>query len=233
MSAVWEHPAVAAGITGQMRLLNSRLERGERLIGWKLGLGTKAAMSNLGISAPLVGFLCSGAIVPSGATVALQGWTKPALEPELAIHMGRDLTGDADPEEVRVAIGGIGPAIELADLDVPMDDLEAVVAGDIFHRRVILGDADRQRSGDVSDVRIRVRNHSEEVGATDDATALTGSLVDLVAHVARWLEAIGTTLRQGQIIIAGSVIPLIDIKPGDEIAYDCDPLGRLEVRLSE
>src|SRR5438067_3521539 len=44
------------------------------------------------------------------------------------------------------AIAALGPAIELADLNPPPDDVEVVLAGNIFHRRVILGRSEEHTS---------------------------------------------------------------------------------------
>lgn len=233
MAAVWDDPAIAAGIATQRRALRERLDAGEEVVGWKIGFNSQPAMERLGIAAPLVGFFTSGNMLASGTSLSLDGWTQAAVEPELAIHLARDLGVGSDRDETAAAIGAIGPAIELADLDTPVEDLEAVVGGDIFQRHVILGDADPARAGgDVDGIRVRVLNHGQEIGATDDPTAFTGELLGLVSHVADWLAAAGDRLRAGQVVIAGSVIPIVWAQPGDRIEYVCEPLGTLEVEFA-
>ncbi len=127
--AVWDDPAVTAGIRAQGRLLQERLDAGGTLAGWKIGFGSPVAMERLGIEAPLVGFVVS--VLDSGSTVSLDGWTKPAFEPEIAIHLGRDLDSGATRAEAAAAISALGPAIELADLDGPLDDVEGIVGANI------------------------------------------------------------------------------------------------------
>src|SRR5207247_3113489 len=68
-------------------------------------------------------------------------------EPEIAVHMGKDLPGGTDRAATISAIAALGPAIELADLNPPPDDVEVTLAGNIFHRYVILGPPDRARAG--------------------------------------------------------------------------------------
>jgi 2-keto-4-pentenoate hydratase len=233
MTEVWEHPTVQRGIQSQLERLREHLDAGGRIVGWKVGLGSPTAMEQARISAPLVGFLASQAVIASGDTVSLQGWTRPAVEPELAIHVGRDLGPGADPLKAAAAIAGVGPAIELADVDRPLEDVEGIVAGNVFQRRVIFGDADRHRAGgDVSGITVEVLKNGAEVGSTHDPTALTGDLVTLTAHVASWLAAAGLRLEEGQVIIAGSVIPIVPVQAGDGVEYRCAPLGRLAVAFS-
>ena len=229
MTAVWDDPGLAGAMREQHEGLEERLRAGHRLLGWKLGLGASATMRQVGISAPLVGYLTSATVLESGAEVAVGGWTKPVVEPEVAITMATDLGPGADEAQVRAAVGDLAPAIELADVDTPLDRLDAVIRDDIFHRHVILGEP---RRAEVSELRIRVHNRGAEVGATDDPEGATGRLVALVAHVADWLHQVGRRLEAGQVVIAGSVIPMLAVRPGDVIDYSCEPLGRLSVSIT-
>jgi len=229
--AVWDEAAVAAGMRAQGRLLQERLDAGATLAGWKIGFVSPAAMERLGIEAPLVGFVVS--VLDAGSTVSLEGWTKPAFEPEIAIHLGRDLGPGATRDEAAAAISAIGPAIELADLDLPLDDVEGIVGGNVFQRHVVVGPADsNRRGGDLSGIDVHVLRNGTEVGATADPEAVTGSLVDLTVHTADWLAAAGYQLRAGQVIMAGAVIPVLWPEPGDRIEYQCRPMGTLELTFA-
>ncbi len=80
------------------------------------------------------------ALLLSGSTVSLKGYTKPVAEPEICVRMARDLRSGASPDEALAAVKEIFPAIELAELDpVPTpDNLDAVLEGDIYQRHVML-----------------------------------------------------------------------------------------------
>src|SRR6185369_8612900 len=140
-------PRIAEGMRAQMALRQKLLDGGARQIGWKVGLGAPAMQVKCGLTAPIVGFLLDRAELASGATVSLAGWQKPVAEAEIAAYMGRDLPAGASREEVRRAIAAIGPAIELADVDCAMDEVETVLSGNIFQRHVILGPRDAMRGG--------------------------------------------------------------------------------------
>ena len=137
----------------------------------------------------------------------------------------------AGREAVAAAIAGLGPAIELADVDPPPGaDPEPVLAGNIFHRRVILGPVDRGRSS-AEGVHGTTRRNGEPVAETGEAEALTGELVAILGHAAATLEACGEALRAGDVVIAGAVVPPLGVGPGDELEADLGVLGTLRVRL--
>jgi len=230
----WDDPRIARGMEKQLATRRARIAAGEKPIGWKVGLGAPPAMERLKIKGPLVGFMMEKSIVANAATVSLAGWTKPVAEPEVAVHMGKDLPAGADRAAAIAAIGGIGPAIELADLDPPPDDVEVALAGNIFHRHVILGASDTARAGAKLD---GISGHVFRRGALaakqDNVEQLIGEMIGIVMHVAGTLAAHGEKLRAGDVIITGSIIPPPFVEPDEtEFAYALEPIGGLSVRFT-
>jgi 2-keto-4-pentenoate hydratase len=222
---------IARGMATQFELRSQRLGAGESPIGWKAGFGAPAVLEKLKLDACLVGFMHDRNRLDSGATASLAGWSKPALEPEIAIHLGKDVAAGADAATARAAIAAIGPAIELVDLNAPLDDVEAILSGNIFHRHVIVGPGDSGRAGgSTSGLKARVVRNGEEVVTTADVEALTGPLVAIVRRVADTVAAMGESLKAGQVIIAGSVVPPIFLSSDDkEVSYTLDPIGDVSV----
>jgi len=233
MNSNSEDPRIARGMQMQLSRRREHLARGEQSLGWKVGFGAPAAMEKLGINAPLIGFLTDRALVASGATLSLANWKKPLAEPEIAVHMGSDLPAGADSDAVKRAIKGIGPAIELADLDRPPDDVEQILAGNIYQRHVILGPCDSSRAGCVLDgLTGRILRNGTEIARTSDPQANTGNLIGIVRHVADVLAACGEQLRAGQIIITGSIVPPLWVEAGEAVDFQLDPLGGVSVRFA-
>jgi 2-keto-4-pentenoate hydratase len=226
-------PRIVRGMAEQFRRRGALTASGGRPLGWKVGFGAPAALTQLGIRAPLVGFLMAEGRIRSGEGVSVAGWTKPVVEPEIAIHMGRDLPGGSGSGEAKAAIAGLGAALELANVDGPTDDVQQILAGNIFHRGVILGEIDRTRSGARLDgLAGRLFRRGIEVAAVDDLERNTGRLLDIVAHVANALAACGERLKADQVIIAGSVTPPIFVDGEDtEIRFDLGPSGSVSVNL--
>jgi 2-keto-4-pentenoate hydratase len=228
-----DDPRIRRGMAVQLGRRSERLSAGERPLGWKVGFGSPAAMQKLAIKAPLIGFLTNEALVATGATVSLAGWSKPAAEPEIAVHMGRDLPAGADRDTVKVAIAGLGPAIELADVDRPPEDVEHILAGNIYQRGIVVGPCDASRAGGVVEgLHGHIARNGSAFAQTSDPQALTGDLIEIVRHVADTLAAFGQTLRAGQIIITGSIVPPLWVEAGEEVVFKLDPVGSVSVRFA-
>jgi 2-keto-4-pentenoate hydratase len=226
MTALHEDPRVRRGMERQLELRRRLLDDGARPIGWKLGLGTAAAMEKHGTTAPLVGFLSDRGLREPGAEIDIGGWDRPTAEPELAVHVARDVPADAHRDAVAAAIGGYGVAIEVVDLGG--GEVEDILAGDLFHRHVVLGSA---ASGVAhGDLRGEVRR-GEETQRVADPLALVGDPVVALAHLASHLAAFGETVRAGEVLITGSIVAPLALTPGDRLQYRLEPLGELGLRF--
>ena len=230
----WDDPRIARGMQQQLAQRRARIAAGEKPIGWKVGLGAKAAMERLRITMPVVGYMMEKSLVPDGSTVSVGGWAQPVAEPEIAVYMASDLPGGATRDAAMKAIGSLGPAIELADLPGPPSDVEAVLAGNIFHRAVILGPRDPSRAGVKLDgLAGLVFRRGAQIARQEDLQANIGNIVDIVAHVAGTLAANGERLRAGDVIITGSIVPPPMIEPDEtEFGYRLDPMPGLSVKFS-
>jgi 2-keto-4-pentenoate hydratase len=144
--------------------------------------------------------------------------------------MGKDLDGTINRETTRAAIAAIGPAFELADVRFPPDDVELVLADNIYNRHVILGRADASRAGGVLDgLEARIYRNGNEVARTTDIQALTGDVVDIVSHVANLLSALGQRLQAGEFIIAGTIVPHVWVESKEDVSYTLEPIDTIRV----
>jgi len=198
----------------QLELRRERLAAGDAPLGWKVGFGTPEAFEKLGTSAPLVGFLLRSALVPSGSAYSIAGFGRPALEPEVAVRVGEGGVPAA-----------LGPAFEIADVE-PTSDVERILAGDIFQRGVVLGPMAERVSLEAASALVSV--NGEEVSVADPE-ALPGAIPDLVAHVSGLLPKFGERLRPGDLVITGSIVPPLQIDPGDRVEYELDGFGSVSV----
>lgn len=227
-------PRIRTGMQRQFALLEERKRGGARRIGWKVGFGAPAAKEKLKIEHALVGFLLDGAVLTDGAGVSLAGWTKPVAEPEIAIEIGRDVTAGASEQDVAQAVAAVGPAIELADIDGPMDDVESILASDIFQRHVLFGPRSAIALPDgLSSLAGAVMRNGQPVDVPADLESNTGRLLDTVREVAATLAAFGETLRAGDVVIAGSVTPPLMIGADDRtLSWDLHPIGKVAVNFT-
>ncbi|MDX6438013.1 MAG: hypothetical protein QOF45_596 [Gaiellaceae bacterium] len=225
MTSLDASPLVLKGMEEQLALRRRLLAEGAIAIGWKLGLGSPDAMETFGTTAPLVGFLTDRSVLEQRATCSIGDWVNPAAEAEIAVHLAHDVQPDASPAAAAAAISGLGAAIELVDVDVPMEDVAPILAGDLFHRHVMLGPARPHNE----EIHAQIFVNGEDREAIADPLAVVGDPIASVCHVARFLARFGERLRAGEVIITGSIVPLMFVTPGDRIEYHLTPLGALTV----
>lgn len=232
MNDMFNDPRIIRGMEKQLKLRQDRLNSGEKSIGWKVGFGAPASLEHLQLEAPLVGFLTDKTVLQSNADVSLASYVKPAIEPEIAVYMSSDLSEATDRVATRKAIASLGPAIELADVCFPPEKVEAILAGNIYNRHVILGQTDPKRAGGILDgLTSRVTRNGHVMPIPTDLQTLTGNIVDITTHVAGLLSFFGEMLRAGDVIITGSIIPPLWGDHGDEIIYQLEPIDTISIKL--
>lgn len=219
------------GLERQLARRRELIADGHRSIGWKAGFGAPAWLEKFGLSGPLVGFLSDATLVDDGATVDITHWARPVAEPELAAHLGSDLPPGSGEDAVRSAIVAIGPAIELADIDPPPEDVEQILAGNIFHRALVLGPPDESRAGaDLDGLEAKIRLQGQEHARTRQLEDLTGGVIEVVSHLSALLADHDEMMKAGEVVICGSVVPPLDLEPETIVEFELHPLPSITVR---
>jgi 2-keto-4-pentenoate hydratase len=226
-------PRIAAGMVRQLARRDAAVQDGATPRGWKVAFSTPAAQQGAGVDQPLVGWLADTSERPSGATIDVSGWAKPTVEAELAIHLGADVAPGGTLEDATAAIAGVSAAIEVVDLDRPTSEVEDVAAAGLFHRFYVLGTPDPARAGgDTTGIAITGALDGETYNTQPDSTAIIGALPTVTRFVADELGHHGERLRAGEVILAGSALPLQPITPGQTLTVDAGPLGTLTLTFT-
>jgi 2-keto-4-pentenoate hydratase len=209
---------VPDGVDAGMRALLARREDelagGALSVGWKIGINASALQAHFGLSGPVVGYLTDATVHEPGVPIDIASWTHPALEVEVAIRIGSD-----------GAVAALAPALELVDLNLGFDEIEPILAGNVFHRGVIFGP--ELVEPEVRDLQVEVRRAGERVASGQ----LTEQPAVTVGVVRSFLDAHGATLMPGERIIAGSLIAPMAVAPGDDITVSFGSLGLLGVNF--
>jgi 2-keto-4-pentenoate hydratase len=191
------------------------LAQGAEPIGWKVGFNVQALLDRLGLDRPLAGFLTTGALLEGGAEVSLDG---PLLvESEVAVELGDDAR----------SIAALLPALELTDPPDLEQDVETILAGNVFHRAVAFGP--RVGAPAPGAARILVNGSLEHSVPAERAGA---PLTDMVDAVAGRLADAGEQLRPGDRIITGVLAPPHAARPGDTVRLELAALGDIELRFA-
>ena len=211
-------PAVLGGLEAQAARLRARLDAGERRAGWKIALNDPRVQRALGIAAPVIGYLTSASVVPSGGVHSLAGATRPAIEPEVAVHGGEG--GE---------VAALGAALEVIDVDMPFEDLGAILEANVFHRAAVLGPPVPGVTG-LEGLTARLRSAGGEEVVIDVAAAALDP-AQVVRLVNGYLEAVGERLLPGDVIIAGSLVTAVPLDGDGRVVLEIDSLGEVTLEL--
>jgi 2-keto-4-pentenoate hydratase len=189
------------------------LAQGAEPVGWKIGFNISAAQQKLGLDAPLAGFLTTDGLLDDGAEVSLDDGDV-VVESEVAVELGDDAR----------TIVALLAALEVTDPPDLEQDVETILAGNIFHRAVAFGP--RVAAVAPGAGRILVNGELEHEMAPGETGA---HLEEMVGVIARRLAAAGEELAPGQRIITGILAPPHVARRGDRVRLELDAVGAVEL----
>jgi 2-keto-4-pentenoate hydratase len=214
---------VPLALQAQLRVRRAQLDSGAVRVGWKVGLHVAEVEEAMG-SEPVFGYLTSATRLEPSSTFHTRGVRALRAESEVAVELDRDVRSTNDPETVRAAVAGLATALELVDVDPPVDSFEEVVADKVYHRAFVLGPTRKVVPGTRLESTCRVNGEIRASGTTSEDFA-----VKLLA-TARQLEAVDEGLRAGDRIIAGSLTH-VPVRAGDAVEISIEPLGLLASQI--
>lgn len=211
-----------------------RLKRGEKIVGFKMGLTSKAKREQMSLHSPIYGVLTDHMEVRDGA-FSLTGKIHPKIEPEIAFFVERELKAPLTREEALAACGWITCALEILDsryLGFKYFSLPDVIADNASSSHFILGKTRlRPDQVDVSDL--------EMVMEEDGQAAQSGSSKEISEHplnslvqLVELLGARGLILPAGSIVLAGAATAAIPLKAGSKVSLKVATLGDVSVSIS-
>jgi 2-keto-4-pentenoate hydratase len=228
----WEDSRIVEGLSRQLAAREEALQADARHVGWKVGFGAPNSLELMQITAPLLGYLTDTTTFDDGADFDTEGWTRGVVEFEVAVWMGSDLGAGSSDTEAAAAVAAVGPAIEVADVDLPVgpDGISDIMAGDIFHRGVIFGTRDESRAGlDIAGLTAHITLDDKPFATVTELEAITGAYPWIVSTVASTLASAGERLRAGDVIITGSVIPPVSVNDADRFTFELSPYDPITI----
>ncbi len=214
-------------------ILNRRLAAGERLVGKKIGATSRAVQDMLKVDQPDFGFLTDRMQCYEGNPIPIsRELIQPKAEGEIAFVLKHDLAGPGVTNaDVLAATAGVKVCFEIVDSRVRdwkikiQDTIADNASCGLFiasNTIVDIHQIDLVTCG-------MVLWKNGELVATGAGAAALGSPVNCVTWLANALGRHGVSLKAGDIILSGSLVPLIPIAPGDEMELAVGGLGRLKV----
>jgi 2-keto-4-pentenoate hydratase len=207
-------PDEAYALQGEVARL--REERGELVIGYKIGCTSQVIRDQLGMREAIFGRLFDTECWPSGTRLNRSRFANLAIEGELAIRLAEDLpsTPLSDEEYIR-AVGSVFPVIELHQHALPENGnrAAALIACGGMHAGFVTGVPETTGAGRCRAVKaLEVHIDDHLVGRTEEPWTMGGP-----ASTLRWLTqrlaGVGLQLRGGQVVLTGSPLPLFPVNP--------------------
>lgn len=198
--------------------LARRRRDGERVVGKKIGVTSKAVQDMLGVHQPDFGFLTDWMHVSGDIDVDAKGLIAPRAEAEIAFLLKDGLAGPGvTAADVVEATASIIPCFEIVDSRITDWKIGIVdtVADNASCGVFVLGEQRIDPRGlDLPDLHVAVAKNGEPL-SEGYGQAVQGNPAQAVAWLANTLGAYGVTLDAGDIILSGSLVPLAPAARGD------------------
>ena len=219
----------------QLRTIARRTEAGERLVGKKIGITSRAVMQMLKVDQPDFGHLLSGMAFGDGEALQPKRFCQPRGEGEIAFILKRDLSGPGlTNADVLGATDCVTPAFEIVDSRVTdwKIKIQDTVADNGSAAAFVLGDnAVDPRKVDLVTVGMVLEKNGEVIGTGAGAASL-GNPVNAVTWLANKLGGFGISLKAGEVILSGSLSIMFPIQPGDSLRMRLGGIGSVSCRFA-
>lgn len=220
----------------------AQLKRGEgqRIVGHKIGLTSRAMQISSQINEPDFGTLFDEMVYESGQTISAERFIRPRVEVELAFLLNRPLEGPhVSINDVFNATDRVTPALEIIDARIEQLDRDTgeprkvfdTISDNAANAGIVTGGTPVRP--DEVDLRwvsalLHLNGVVEESGV---AAAVLGHPASGVAWLARRLHGFGERLEAGEIVLAGSFTRPVPLTAGNVVQADYGPLGTVSFQL--
>jgi 2-oxopent-4-enoate/cis-2-oxohex-4-enoate hydratase len=218
----------------QERLIARRMGAGEKVVGKKIGVTSKAVMNMLGVGQPDFGWLLDGMIYNEGESIPIDTLIQPKAEGEIAFILKKDLIGPGvSNADVLAATEGVMACFEIVDSRIEnwKIKIQDTVADNASCGVFVLGD----RLIDPRDVDLStcgmVLEKNGEIVCTGAGAATLASPVNAVAWLANTLGRLGIPLKAGEVILSGSLAILVPVVKGDNLRVTIGGIGSCSVKF--
>ena len=230
------HPdiTIADAYAVQQRMMARRLAAGERVIGKKIGVTSKAVMNMLGVYQPDFGWLTDGMVYNEGEAIPADTLIQPKAEGEIAFMLKKTLKGPGiTAADVLAATEGVMACFEIVDSRIQdwKIKIQDTVADNASCGVFVLGD----RLVDPRDVDLAtcgmVLEKNGEIVATGAGAAALNHPANAVAWLANTLGEHGIALEAGEVVLSGSLGIMVPVAAGDNLRVTIGGIGGCSVRF--
>ncbi|MGO2097188.1 MAG: 2-keto-4-pentenoate hydratase [Candidatus Microbacterium stercoravium] len=218
----------------QHALIERKVAGGERIIGVKLGLTSRAKQQRMGISSPLTAVVTDAMHLDPGVPIPYDRLIHPRVEPEIVFVLGSDLTGPGvTPETALRAVASVHAGLEVIDSryrDFKFS-LADVIADNASSSYFAVGGTAVGVAGlDLANEACVLRVNGQVVDSATGA-AVQGHPAAALSLAANALGARGISIPAGSIVLTGGLTDAVPIAPGDSVTVEFTTLGSVTVSV--
>jgi 2-keto-4-pentenoate hydratase len=247
---------IDAAYAVQASWVADQIAAGARVVGRKIGLTNPVVQAQFGVDRPDFGVLFESMACAPGSPIDGARTLQPKIEAEIAFVLAEDLTGAMiGPAEVAAATAYVVAALEIVDSRIAGWDIGIVdtIADNGSSGLFVLGDR-RQELGrlDLAECAMTLRRVASggaggaggsdgsrrvasagadgsggEVVSTGTGASILGDPLAAVAWLAAAVRDHGRPLRAGEVVLSGSLGPMVPVAPGDAFHAEISGIGQV------
>ena len=213
----------------------ARIDAGGRVVGKKVGLTSKAVQTQLGVDQPDFGVLFDDMEILNGDDASTSRLIQPKVEAEVAFVVGRDLAGKTPSwAEFLACIAYAPPAIEIVDSAITDWKISLVdtAADNASSGLYVLGDQPLALGAvSLGEVGMQMTKNGQ-VASIGTGAACLGHPLRAAYWLARTMAVRGQGLRAGEVILSGTLGPMVPVVASDLVHAHIGALGTVSCRMT-
>lgn len=230
-----EYPDMALEDAYSIQNLNAvrSISHGDRLLGYKIGITSRAAQLHFKLSKPDYGHLFDRMVVMEETEIALNTLIQPRIEGEIAFVLGRDMRGPGlTIVDALNAIDYATVAMEIIDSRIQNWKISATdtIADNGSSALFVLG-GKRTPIHNVDFTSLGMNmSRNGEILVTGSSAAVMGNPLSAVVFLANELARQNKGLLAGEVVLSGSLAGMLPMAAGDIFTTEIRSLGRTMIR---
>lgn len=217
-----------------------RVSRGEKVVGYKMGLTSKAKMEQMGLFSPIYGVLTDRMEITNQSVYQLGNQIHPKAEPEIAFVISKPLKGAVTHHQILNSVAGVCVALEILDSrykDFKYFSLNDVIADNASSSHFVLGKYTQNVSDiDFSSIPIEmevVQDGKSSTVFSANGAEILGNCLNSIIELCKLLALKNTGLEEGQIVLTGAATLAITLTNNTQVLARAGSLGVVRFKTME
>ncbi|MBT6916498.1 MAG: 2-keto-4-pentenoate hydratase [Flavobacteriales bacterium] len=211
---------------------NRKLNRGEVIVGYKVGLTSEAIQNQLGVDQPDFGVLTDVTQIPNGGSMEASIILQPKIETEIAFVLDHDL-GERRPvmETLLRSISTATSCLEIVGSRIENWDIRITdtIADNASASHFVVADEYVNLDDiDLEECSMEMTKNGEIV-SSGKGSACMGNPLNAALWLAQTMFDLNTPMKAGDIILAGALGPMSPVESGDSFVATIDGLPGVSV----